>query len=55
MHAKFDECLIFLSDCFYPVPIWYILEFLPQDLPPTVLPLDLPLMIYEEVVWVVYI
>ena len=53
MNIEFYEGFLFLRNCFYHVPIWNILEFLPLELPLNVLPLELTLIINEEVVQVV--
>ena len=53
MHKELYQVFLFLSDFFNHVPIWDVLELLPLELPSAELPLELPLMIAEEVVQVV--
>ena len=53
MHKAFYEGSLLLSYCFYHVTVWDVLELLPLELPLTVILLELPLMISEEVVQVV--
>ena len=52
-HKEFYGGSIFLSYYFYHVPIWDVLEELHVDIPPTVLHMDLPMMIAGDMVQVV--
>ena len=53
MHKEFYEDFIFLIYYFYHVTLWDVLEWIPLELTPTVLPLGIPIVIDEEVVQVV--
>ena len=53
MYKAFYKEFLLLRYCIYHIPIWDVLDFLPMELTSDVIPLELPLMISEEVVQVV--